>query len=117
MIIPPEEVIDRWSIVKLKCERIGGANLDKELSEYQQAINELKKQAIKIDDSWLEELYNINKAQWDLESEMRQCQEKGDLVGMGKVYIEIQKSNKRRVAVKSKIIESTGLGFKDIKMN
>ena len=42
MEIPPAEVIDRMSIVKLKIERIGELHLQKEFEELQKAVEELK---------------------------------------------------------------------------
>jgi len=118
MEIPPAEVIDRMSIVKLKIERIGELHLQKEFEELQKAVEEFEQKDIKIKSEWFEELYVINGAQWDLESRMRKAKENGpDFIEMGKIYIELQKSNKKRVAVKNKISEETGQGFKDIKIN
>jgi len=118
MKVSPVEVVDRFTIVKLKSERIGGDEIKKELASYARAIENFRESGIEIKQEWVEKLYEINGNQWDLENEMKKAKESGpDLKKMGQVYIEIQKSNKRRVSVKNEIAESTELGFKDIDIN
>jgi len=118
MEVSPVEVVDRFSIVKLKSERIGGDEIKEELEEYGKAIENFRVNGIEIKQEWVDKLYEINGKQWDLENEMRKAKENGpDLKKMGQVYIEIQKSNKRRTSVKNEIAESTKLGFRDIEVN
>ena len=121
MDIPPSELIDRITIVRLKIERIKDSSakneFKKEFKACKNALRAFKKQGGKLKRKWFDELYEINKNQWNLESEMSNAQKVKDLKSMGKTYIEIQKSNKKRVAVKNKIAEETGEGFQDIKIN
>ena len=118
MEMPLPEILDRISIVKLKIERIGEPHLKEEYKEYNKAIKEQKLRGIKIKDEWLKKLYEINGKIWDLESDIRKGKE-GELglVEVGKRAIEIRELNKQRISVKNRIIEETGLGFRDVKMN
>jgi|SRR3989338_7967878 len=117
MEISLPEIIDRITILKLKIEN-GGADFKEELEEYQKALKEFEDRGVKINPEWINELYERNKYQWGLESSLRKLKEKKeDLKEMGKLYIELQISNKKRVAIKNRIAENSGSGFKDIKIN
>ena len=118
MEMPLPEVLDRISILRLKIERIGEPHLIKEIETYNLALDELKDRNILIDDKWLLDLYKINSKIWDLESDIRKGKEgKLGLEEVGRRAIAIRELNKKRVAIKNKIVEETGIGFKDIKMN
>jgi hypothetical protein len=122
MEIPLSELIDKASIIKIKIEKASDKKmimeLKKELQEYQNSINVFSKRGVKVDDSWFTRLYEINKGQWELESEMNKARNNGpQLSQMGRLYIKLQQSNKKRVAVKNEIAEKTGIGYKDIKIN
>lgn len=118
MEMPLPEILDRMSIVKLKIERIGEEHLKEEYKEYEKAIKEFEKIGIKIKKEWFEELYYLNGKIWDLESDIRKGKE--NILGLeevGRRAILIRELNKQRIAIKNKIVEETGLGFKDVKMN
>jgi len=118
MEIPISEIIDRISILRLKIENGSNPSFKEELSVYEKALEQFRKRGIRIKSEWLEELYMINKYQWGLESSLREMREnKSELKELGKLYIQIQISNKKRMAVKNQITEETGSGFKDIKVN
>ena len=118
MKMPLPEILDRLSILKLKIERIGEPHLKKELKEYENALRDYEKRGIKIKQEWLENFYEINKSIWDLESDIRSGKEgKLGLEEVGRRAIAIRELNKQRVSLKNKIVEETGLGFKDVKMN
>ncbi len=118
MEMPLAEVLDRLSILKLKIERINEEHLKKELDAFSIAINEFKNKGIKINDSWLNDLYNINAKIWTLEADIRKGKE-GELglEEVGRRAILIRNLNRERVAIKNRIIEETGIGFKDVKIN
>ena len=118
MEMPLAEVLDRLSILKLKVERINEPHLKKEQDSFNKAIQQFKNEGIKINDSWLNELYIINAKIWDLESDIRKGKE-GELglEEVGKRAILIRNLNRERVAIKNRIIEETGIGFKDVKVN
>jgi len=118
MEMPLPEILDRMSIIKLKIERIGEPHLKKEYEEYKKALEEFKGKGGIIDKNWLENLYEINKKIWDFESAIRQGKE-GELglEEVGRRALAIRDLNKERISVKNEIVEKTGIGFKDIKMN
>lgn len=118
MRVPISEILDRLSIVKLKVERIGEPQLQDEFLALSKALEDYKKEGFNIKENWLEDLYDINRQIWDLESDIRRGKEKElGLEEVGRRAILIRDTNKQRVAIKNKIAEETGSGFKDVKMN
>ena len=118
MEMPLAEVLDRLSILRLKIERINEWHLKKEQDAFNLAIQEFKNKGIKIKEEWLEELYKINSKIWYLEADIRKGKENDlGLEEVGRRAIEIRNLNRERVAMKNKIIEETGIGFKDVKIN
>ena len=118
MEMPLPEILDRLSILKLKIERIGEPHLKYELKAYEKAIDEFKKRGMGIKEEWLDKLYDINGKIWDLESDIRKGKE--NKLGLGEVgrrAIAIRELNKQRVSIKNEIVQKTGIGFKDVKMN
>lgn len=119
MEISPAEIIDRISILKLKIERIKDSRLINEFNALNQAIEEFKNKGIIIEDEWINELYEINKEEWDLLDLMNQ-ERKNEFINyekIGKLYLKTELVNKKRSEAKNKIIEKTGKGFKEIKKN
>ena len=116
--MPLPEILDRLSIIQLKIERIGEPHLKKEAEEYEKAIREFEQKGVRVNKEWLINLKIINGKIWDLESDIRKGKE--HLLGLeevGRRAIAIRELNKQRVGLKNKIVEETGLGFKDVKMN
>ncbi len=107
------------SIVKLKIERIGNPELQKEMNALKQAVDDFTKRGLEIREEWVDELYGINKEEWDLLDLMNQEKEKEniDYEKIGKLYLETEQVNKKRSEAKNRIIEKTGRGFKEIKKN
>ncbi len=125
MRYPLDELLDKRSIIQLKIERISEnlekENLWKEFIDYTLAINEYLLEEIcskeKID-KWSRELYEINGQIWDLEAEIRKGREQElGLEEVGRRAIEIRRKNGIRVSIKGEIVEKTGMGYKDIKIN
>lgn len=119
MELQPVELMDKMSILKLKIEKTEDASLKKEYEEYKKALMEFQKKGTHLDPEWLLLLYIANKEQWDIYSELNSEKNKDeiDYEKIGRLYIAVEKSNKKRVAVRNEIVELTGKGFKDIKMN
>lgn len=117
MEMPLPEIIDRFTICRLKSERIGEKHLEKEYNTYLDEVNKFRKNGL-IKEEWIEELYKLNGEIWDLESDIRKGKE-GELGldEVGRRAIKIRDLNKLRVGIKNKIVEETGKGFKDVKMN
>ena len=125
MRYPLDELIDKRSIIQLKIERIPDEfekeRLKQEFEELTKAIEEYcSEDACSKEDlqEWHDELYAINGRIWDLEAAIRQGKE-GELglEEVGKRAIQIRNTNGERIKVKSEIIEKTGIGYKDIKIN
>lgn len=125
MKYPLDELLDKRSIVLLKIERIKDDDLKerlwKEFSDYTVAIWEYIKEGfctIQQVEEWHKEIYIANGTTWDLESDIRKGQINDmSLEEVGKTAIKIRESNGIRVAIKSKIVEISGIGYKDIKIN
>ncbi len=118
MEISPAEIIDRMSIVKLKIKRIGVPELQIEFDALQNALEEFRGRGVEIKDSWIDELYEINREEWDLLDKMNEEKKSGgDFEKIGRLYIETEGVNKKRAETKNRIIEETKVGFKEIKKN
>ena len=106
------DIVDRYSICKLKTERLGLDN-SKELSE-------LKSEIDLYDgiNEFVDKLYDINGQIWDLESDIRKGNE--DVLGLeevGRRAIQIRGYNGIRVGYKNDINSKYNEGFVEIKMN
>ncbi len=118
MEIMPAELIDKMSILKLKIERTGEPRLSQQYNEYNTAIEKFKEAGIEIKHEWFDELYEANKEQWEIYAQLNEEKNNNrDLEKIGRLYVAVEKSNKKRVAIKNRIVEGTGKGFRDIKMN
>ena len=115
----PADILDRMSIVQLKIERIGLPESQKELETLKESLKKFKEKGVEIKEEWLDELYEINKKEWNLLGEMNQerKKEQRDYAKIGELYIRTEEMNKKRAEAKNKIIEETGVGFKEIKKN
>jgi len=118
MEMPLPEIVDRYTIVRLKSERLGAGEVAEELLAYERAIGEFRDRGVEIRQEWLDRLYELNGQIWDLEHDIRKGME-GELglEEVGRRAIAIRGINKLRVGVKNQIVEATGRGFRDIKMN
>lgn len=130
------DIIDRYTIAKLKAERIGN---DENKREYETFSKEIKKEKyrtnilskIKIDiDDFVKIMYDINSFIWQLESGLKSGKEelknniylldnenKEVLSKIGLTTILIRNFNHLRVSVKNLINKMVGEGFQDIKKN
>jgi len=126
MEIPLPEIIDKTSIVKLKIERVGEPQLQKELQEYEKALKEFKEKGVEIKQEWINKLYEINGKIWDLDWDLRKITtgenpfenaEKFGFKELGRRLLSIGDLMRKRAKIKNKITEETGFGFKDIKIN
>jgi len=66
------DILDRWSIAKLKHERITGDHTTKEYRAFCEAIKEVEKDYKDLDWSGIEEtMYSINDYIWQLEAGLK----------------------------------------------
>lgn len=138
MEYPISELLDRYTIAKLKMERIGEVECRLEFDALEAEIYKLKnlnllnKQMLQVDENKgifnspinlfleteLNQLYEINGKIWDMESQLRAGLDgEVGLEEIGRRAIEIRNLNRIRVGIKNRIAEVTGSGYKDIKMN
>ncbi|MFA5889100.1 MAG: hypothetical protein WC857_02620 [Candidatus Paceibacterota bacterium] len=121
------EIIDRYTILKLKKERMSGLtsdqvlyekpSLEKEYGLYGQAIDRFRQKDTEIEEEWINKLYEINAKIWDIESDIRQGKEK--ILGLkevGRRAIVIRELSEVRVAVKNEIVEKSKNGFKEVRV-
>ena len=116
--MPLAEVLDRLVIVKLKMERVKTEDKRSEYEFYLNVLENYKKNGIEIKQEWIDRLYQANAQIWDLESDIKRGKE-GELglEEVGRRAIKIREINKIRISIKNEIVEATGSGFKDIKVN
>ncbi len=119
IITPIPEVADRYTIARLKSERLDVDQID--IEEMQRQIDYYK-EGLDLTNPVLarlvDQLYFINGKMWDAEFEIRKGQD--DQLGdaeIGKRALVIRDLNRERMKIKNDIIDLTGDGFKDCKMN
>ena len=106
------EISDRLSICRLKQERTS-EDLREEIKLYENEVGKY----VGVD-KYIHQLYDINGEIWDLEASLRQGKDNElGLEEIGRRAIKIRNWNRKRIAVKNQIVELTGEGFKDIKIN
>lgn len=112
MEVSKGELVDRYSIVKLKSERTTVDCSD----EFTALAKEISQTEGLVD--YVEELYTINGMIWDLESDIRRGKE-GELglEEVGRRAIAIRELNGKRVASKNKINTAYNSGFTETKIN
>lgn len=116
---PIAEVADRYTIAKLKLERLPEeecpkAELQRQVDFYAEGLDHHDQILMTL----VGELYRINGLMWDAEFAIRQGQDEGlGLDEIGRRALHIRDLNKERMAVKDEIVTHTGEGFKDCKMN
>lgn len=112
IVMPIGEIVDRYSICKLKLER---TNVDC-LSEVELLVSAMNK--YKDIEIYIDQLYEINGSIWDLEGEVRRGKEgKLGLEEVGRRALKIRNFNGMRVSIKNKINSFYKEGFKEIKSN
>jgi len=115
MNIGSGDVVDRLSILLLKCERAEEKPIEEHGLYMEEYIN-LRNTYSNFDwDLFLEIAQRVNGIIWDLESALRSAQLDNDPTEVGKRAILIRKINGVRVGIKNLINSLTGQGFKEVK--
>jgi hypothetical protein len=123
------DILDRWSIAKLKFERIGTVHNKREFHAFEDAIKEVKKQYKKL--PWgqiCEMMCSINDFIWQLEAGLKGGKEElknphylmdvmntDTLAKIGTTTILIRNFNHLRVDLKNVVNTLTNTGFLDKK--
>jgi len=122
------EILDRWSICKLKVERIGDSAklefdvLDKELKKLEEKHQWINWQMVK------KYMYDVNDFIWQLEAGLKSGKEslknpvyildkenEDALIKIGTATLIIRNFNHLRVSYKNFITKLVGEGFQDMK--
>ena len=111
--MPISEIADRYSIALLKAQRTD-ADMEEELATYKKVLSKHNGNIWEF----VDHLYEINGEIWNLEASLRSGkEEKLGFEEIGRRAIEIRNWNRKRVSIKNQIVEITGEGFADIKIN
>ena len=114
--MPLSEILDRYTITKLKSERTD-EDVSDELRTYKKEIDnpdyvERSNQII----SFIDRLYEINGELWDTEGDIRKGVEM-PLDEIGRLALKVRDLNCKRNEIKAEIVETFSEGFKEIKIN
>ena len=125
MKIPISEIIDRYTISKLKSERTS-EDVSHEVNSYSEEIGQYNTEEVT---PYVDKMYEINGTLWDYETRMRKLMDSRNGTGpvvdandlplaeIGKLALLVRDLNGTRNGVKSEIVEKFSEGFKDIKIN
>ena len=111
MKMPISEIIDRYTITKLKSERTTENVID-ELNAYKV---ELQKYDHHIE-GYIESMYQINSRIWDTEGDIRKGTQL-PLEEIGRLALKVRDLNCERNSIKASIVDKFSEGFKEIKIN
>jgi hypothetical protein len=114
--MPLSEILDRYTITKLKSERTNEDVFD-ELRTYKREIDnpdyvERSNQIV----SFIDRLYGINGQLWDTEKDIRNGVDM-PLNEVGRLALKVRDLNCKRNEIKAEIVEAFAEGFKEIKIN
>ena len=111
MKMPISEIIDRYTITKLKSERTD-ADVRDELLVYEK---ELQQYAVNLD-NYISLMYNINAKIWETESDIRKGVDL-PLEYIGRLALKVRDLNCEINGIKAAIVDEFSEGFKEIKIN
>ena len=116
MKMPLSEIIDRYTITKLKSERTD-ENVSNELRAYKTEIDcpDYLEKSSQIA-SFIDRLYEVNGKLWDTEGDIRKGVEM-PLEEIGRLALEVRNLNCQRNEIKTEIVDAFSEGFKEIKIN
>lgn len=112
------DILDRFSIARLKKERIGTPETLQEYAAYTAGYLGLQKEfpyEHDILEALLTKLTAINAEIWDLESAVRRRQLDGDIPEVGRRAIMIREMNARRINVCNTANKHFGEGMQNVK--
>ena len=116
MQMPLSEILDRYTITKLKSERTD-ENVSDELRAYKREIDnpnyaQISNQII----AFIDRLYKINGELWNTEGDIRKGVDM-PLEEIGRLALKVRDLNCERNAIKAEIVDAFSEGFKEIKIN
>jgi hypothetical protein len=117
--VAPGELLDKWSILKIKSERIADPDKLRNVLAELAVVEDTRRQHIRETPGLSElvgQLKQINERLWDIENDIRDCEHRQDF---GSKFIALARSvyqtNDRRAAIKRQINELLGAKFREEK--
>ena len=116
MKMPLSEILDRYTITKLKSERTN-EDVSGELTAYKKEVDnpDYVERSNQIA-SFIDRLYGINGQLWDTEKDIRNGVDM-PLKEVGRLALKVRDLNCKRNAIKAEIVDAFAEGFKEIKIN
>ena len=116
MKMPLSEILDRYTITKLKSERTDEDVTD-ELRTYKREIEnpDYVEKSSQIA-SFIEKLYEINGELWNTEGDIRKGVDM-PLEQIGRLALKVRDLNCKRNEIKGEVVDAFAEGFKEIKIN
>jgi len=123
MKMPMSEIVDRYTITKLKSERTS-EDVSEELDAYWVEIASAKlvlaqrgePRDLDEVDEYIKRLYDINGRLWSTEGDIRSGKDL-PLEEIGRLALKVRDLNCERNGIKAEIVEKFSEGFKEIKIN
>ena len=114
--MPLSEILDRYTITKLKSERTD-EDVSDELRTYKREIDnpDYVERSNQIA-SFIDRLYGINGQLWDTEKDIRNGVDM-PLKEVGRLALKVRDLNCERNETKAEIVDAFSEGFKEIKIN
>ena len=114
--MPLSEILDRYTITKLKSERTD-EDVSNELRTYKKEIdNPVYVERSNQITSFIDRLYEINGELWDTEGDIRKGVEM-PLEEIGRLALKVRDLNCKRNEIKAEIVDTFAEGFNEIKIN
>lgn len=114
MEMPLADLLDRFTIVTLKLQRIG-EQFRPEYDVYRVGVEAL---GDRVKPQWIADLLEINRRIWDLEAELKAgVEEHLSLEEIGRRAIEIRNANRGRIHIRNPIVRESGSGFEEMKID
>lgn len=111
---PVIELVDRYTIARVKFDKTNGANAP-ELEFYQQQIDQLDTALIQED---LDKLETIHRQIWAMEDDFKKCRIDGaDLAEIGRRALDIRDLNNSRVYYKNSMAAKLNSSIREIKQD
>ena len=111
MKMPISEIIDRYTITKLKSERTT-EDVNDELLAYKKELDVYNKNL----DKYIHLMYSVNSKIWETESDIRKGTDL-PLEEIGRLALKVRDLNCERNSIKADIVDQFSEGFKEIKIN
>ena len=116
MKMPLSEILDRYTITKLKSERTN-EDVSDELQTYKREVDnpDYSEKSIEIA-SFIDRLYGINGELWDTEKDIRKGVDM-PLEEVGRLALKVRDLNRKRNEIKAEVVDTFAEGFKEIQIN